>query len=192
MNLDDKLKQFLDVTSGDARAKSANEVSEYKEKMAKSFEEYKKTAEEKASSQHEVTVATALRENSTKVTKHIADKRKELQDRQAELKSELIGQVRDMLIDFKKTDEYSAYLIECVKKAGNIAGDSQFTVFIDKSDEAYLETVRAFAKENTKAEVYISEELFVGGIRADIPVRNIILDESFATKLSEEEQKIIF
>ena len=79
-------------------------------------------------------------------------------------------------------------VIEEDEFAEKYAGDELVTIYINGSDEAKREEL----EELTGVSLTVSEEDFIGGVRAVISSRNILMDHSFRTQLRDEYEKFLF
>lgn len=84
--------------------------------------------------------------------------------------------------------DYQRFLESEVKKALEFAQDAPMTVYLDPSDEDKLNRIAL----HTGAEIKLSDTTFLGGIQAVIPSKNILIDNSFKTKLAEISDKFQF
>jgi vacuolar-type H+-ATPase subunit E/Vma4 len=85
------------------------------------------------------------------------------------------------LTDFIKTPGYDDLLCTQIKNAANFAHGDMITVYINPSDENKIKTL----EEKTGVSLTVSDRDFIGGTRAVIPSRSILIDNSFLTKLEE-------
>ena len=87
-----------------------------------------------------------------------------------------------MIAAFRKTPEYVEVLKNQIQKARTEVSDTEdMTIYIDPEDSAYLEQLSA----ETDTRLTVSSYSFMGGTRAVIPSKNILIDESFQSKLEE-------
>ena len=102
---------------------------------------------------------------------------------------ELRGKVfSDRLARFMETPKYDALLEAQIKKEKAFAGSSEIHIYIDPSDreKQHLLSLR------TDCDIRVSQYPFLGGTRAVIASKNILIDNSFETKLKEAEQDFQF
>lgn len=105
-----------------------------------------------------------------------------------DLKKQLFHEVELKLREFMKTEEYRDLLVKYIEKAAQFAGGEEMTIYINPTDadrKTYLE-------EHTGMELTISKEDFVGGVRAVIHKRNILIDHAYKGALESEYQKFLF
>ena len=108
--------------------------------------------------------------------------------KQDELKDKLFVELRDMLANFMETAEYDRLLDAQVADAVKIADGEPMIIYIDPADEKKLHNLAM----QHQADVRISEYSFLGGTRAVIPGKNILIDNSFQAKLAEARENFQF
>ena len=111
------------------------------------------------------------------MTKHVKD-----------LENRLFSDVSNMLEEYMKTPAYDKWLIKHIKKAKDFARGEEITIYIDPADTDRLYHL----EEQTQTQLSISKYSFFGGIRAVIPGRHILIDNSFETRLKEERENFRF
>lgn len=99
----------------------------------------------------------------------------------SELNTKLYTEVCEKLEDFKKTPEYVELLKKYIQKVQEYSLDCPFTIFIDKSDEHLIDTIKKYCNQKIK----FSLEPIIGGIFAYLPNEKILLNLSFKEKLLE-------
>ena len=93
-----------------------------------------------------------------------------------------------MLANFMETSQYLQLLERQITAAIRLAGDEPLIIYMDPADE---DKVRRLSFHH-RADIRISEYSFLGGTRAVIPGKNILIDNSFQTKLAEERENFKF
>ncbi|MDO4268560.1 MAG: V-type ATP synthase subunit E [Eubacteriales bacterium] len=189
MTTEEKLQHFLDTCMEDARARSSRMLDEYMAALEETFQEHKKDAERRADmALRQETEKIRKETNKTLSIKQIALKRT-LGQKLDELKDKLFVELRDMLGNFMETPEYQALLEAQIARAVEFAGSDPVTVYIDPADEDKLHRL---ALHHGGANLLVSEYSFLGGCRAVIPARHILIDNSFQTKLEEARENFHF
>ena len=89
-----------------------------------------------------------------------------------------------MLTNFTSTHEYNDMLIRQIREAKEFAKEDEIIIYIDPSDTSRL----AGLEMATGVGLTISQYSFLGGTRAVIPSKNILIDNSFQTKLAEAKE----
>ena len=87
-----------------------------------------------------------------------------------------------------KTEAYNDFLVRCIRQAVDFAGEDPVVIYINPSDERK----RSDLEDATRVRLTISAEDFIGGVRAVIRSRNILIDNSFKTQLRNEYDKFMF
>ena len=176
MTIDEKLSHFYDITVEDARAKSAAILEEHKEALEKMTEERKTLSEENAQAQIKAETASARREINKALSAEQLTIKRDWTRKQNELKEKIFSEVKGLLESFTKTPEYETYLTGKIKEALAFAEDDEISVYLSPEDSALAEKLQ----QTTGVTIQIAKDSFLGGIRATIPQKNILIDHSFA------------
>ena len=188
MTTEEKLKHFLDVTIENANTKSVETLEEYKKGLEKVFESHKEDALRKQELQIKLSEENLRKEKNSEVSKQQLEIKRELGKKQEELKSLLFHEVEDKLEEYMSTKEYRKYLIDHIKAAKGFAQDEEIQIYIDPADEEGLEAL----EKATGIQIAVSEYSFHGGMRAVIRSKNILIDQSFETRLNEAKDRFSF
>lgn len=188
MTTEEKLKHFLDVTVENANAKSVETIEEYKKGLETVFESHKEDALRKQKLQIKLSEESLRKEKNTEVSKQQLEIKKELGKKQEELKSLLFQEVENKLDEYMSTKEYDKYLTVHIKEAKAFARDEEIQIYIDPADAEKQVALEAA----TGIQISISEYGFRGGMRAVIRSKNILIDQSFETKLNEAKSEFSF
>lgn len=188
MTIEEKLKHFQDICMQDARERSNRMLDEYMKALEKTFEEHKQDAKKNADLRVKLETEKLERETNKKLSIEQLDLRREAGRRQDELKDKLFVELRDRLANFMETEAYEKFLENQVKSVKELAGDEAFIVYMDPSDAEKARRVSLYMG----VAIRISEYSFLGGIRAVIPGRHILVDNSFQTRLEEARHNFKF
>ena len=166
MTTEEKLQHFTTYAMEEARHKSDVMIREYTDAMEKIFQEH----QEKKRRQEELEIKTEtdrlVRENNKQFSE--------------ELKEKLFVEVKDLLANFAETREYHQMLVKQLREAREFAGGDEVILYIDPSDAQKKYSIES----EVGAPVTVSEYSFMGGTRAVLPGRNILIDNSFESKLA--------
>ena len=176
MTIDEKLSHFYDITVEDARTKAAAILEEHKEALEKMTAERKALSEENAQAQIKAETANARREVNKALSAGQLTIKRDWTKKQNELKEKLFSEVKELLDSFTKTPEYETYLTGKIKEALDFAEDDEISVYLSPEDSALAEKLQ----QTTGVTIQIAKDSFLGGIRATIPQKNILIDHSFA------------
>lgn len=176
MTIDEKLSHFYDVTVEEARSEAAAALEEHKKHLEKMLEQHKAASMENASAQIKAETASVKREVNKALSAQQLSIKRDWTQKQNELKEKLFAEVRQHLEDFKTTDAYKDYLCDKIKEAVEFAGDDEVFLYLAPEDAGLLTEISA----KSGCTLQVSEEDFLGGIKATIPQKNILIDHSFA------------
>lgn len=176
MTIDEKLSHFYDVTIEDAQAKAAGILEEHRKALAQMTEKHKADSQENAQVQIKAETANARREINKALSAEQLTIKRDWTKKQNELKEKLFAEVKTQLENFRNTPDYPAYLESKIKEALDFAEQDKINIYISPEDSALLPDL----VERTKAFITVSAEDFLGGVKATIPHKNILIDHSFA------------
>lgn len=188
MTTEEKLKHFYAVSMDSAREEARKALSEYRENLEKEFQEHKALKQEAAQHQFKIESENAARQiNKALSAEHLHIKR-EISKKQQELREKLFGEVREMLEAFTRTEAYIQWNADQIREALKIAGTDQVQIYLTPSDGPLLERL----SKETGAALLISDTPFLGGIRAVIPGKNILIDNTLLTLFEAEKENFNF
>lgn len=188
MTTEEKLQHFLDFCMEDARSRSTKMLDEYTAALEQTFAEHKEDAKRRLEQQVVLESERIEREINKRLSLEQIGIKRELGKKQDELKDMLFVELKDKLAEFLETEDYVKLLERQIKEAKELAGTEPVTIYIDPADEDKINRL-AF---DSSADIQISQYSFFGGIRAVIPSRHILIDNSFETKLEEAKRDFRF
>lgn len=188
MEITEKLNIFYESAIEVANKQSGDTMREFSETMEKLRAEYKKSKKEEIDSRYHVEMVKLKRDMNCQVSNAIMEQKRQLNLRQQEKKQALFQVVEEKLKDYQKTDSYQEYLISKIRMAKEFARQEEIIIYLNPSDAGQKE----YLEEKTGCQLTISEKDFGGGIRAVIRSKNVLIDESFRTKLSRERDGYTF
>lgn len=184
MTTEEKLQHFTTYTMEEARKNCDNSIREYTEALEKIFKEHQEAKRRQEDLEIKTETERLIRENNKRFSEAQMMIKGTLSHRQTELKDKLFVEVKDMLARFFETPEYHKRLVTELKEAVAFARGEEVILYVDPSD---AERVRSLEVE-VGAPITVSRYSFTGGSRAVIPGRNILIDNSFETKLAEAKE----
>ncbi len=188
LTTEEKLENFYRHSIDSANAEAQRLISEHQEALDRLFEEHQTLKRQQAREEINAETEKLKREaNKTLSAEQLSIKRT-LSEKNEELKHQLFEEVRKKMEDFKKTEEYKNYLKTKIREAVSFASGDALQFYLDPSDEEY----RKELEEEFSISMLVSETPFTGGIRAVIPEKNILIDNSFDSLISEEQEAFIF
>ena len=188
MTTEEKLKYFLDVSVKSATQKSTAMLSDYKNVLTQIFEQHKQDVIQKAELQVKFGIASLEHEKNKTLAKEQIRIKKETSQLQEDLEEALFSEVKKLLEQYQKTKEYEQLLIRQIQEAKNFAGREEIIVYIDPIDSEKQSRLEAISH----IPLTVSKYCFMGGTRAILTARNILIDRSFETKFNELKESFTF
>lgn len=175
MTIDEKLQHFYDASVEEARDDASREIEEHKKTLSDMLEKHKQTALAQAEAEIKAETENAKREvNKALSTQQITMKRNWTK-KQNELKDSLFAEVKQHLEAFMLAPEYEDYLCKKIQEARDFAGEDELQIYLSSEE---TDRVQALS-QRTGFPIQVSKENFMGGIKAAIPTKNILIDNSF-------------
>lgn len=188
MTTEEKLQHFYEVSMDTAREEATKVLNEYKTALETEMEHHKQEKQAASENQFKIATDNAAREiNKALSAEHLHIKRK-LSKKQQQLKESIFAEVEDLLEDFSKKPEYIDWLEEKIKQSLEIAEHDSVQIYLTAKDSAKAEEL----KKRTGITPLISETNFLGGIRAVILEKNILIDNTFLTAFENEKERFNF
>lgn len=188
MTVEEKLQHFLDISVAGATKQSASILEDYKNALQTIFEDHKKAEIQKAELQVKLEIASFEHDKNKALSKEQIQLKKKTSQLQEELKETLFQEIKDLLDQYIVTSDYDTLLIKQIQEAKKFAGTEKIIIYIDPTDAKK----RARLEAATNVSLTISEYRFMGGTRAIIQSRNILIDNSFETKFKELKESFTF
>lgn len=188
MTTEEKLQHFYEVSMDTAREEATKVLSEYKTALETEMERHKQEKQAASENQFKIATDNATREiNKALSAEHLHIKRK-LSKKQQQLKESIFAEVEDLLEDFSQKPEYTDWLEVKIKQSLEIAENDSIQIYLTAKDSAKA----AELTKRTGITPLISETDFLGGIRAVIPEKNILIDNTFLTAFENEKERFNF
>ena len=188
MTTEEKLQHFYEVSMDTAREEATKVLDEYKAALETEMERHKQEKQAASESQFKINSDNAAREiNKALSAEHLHIKRK-LSKKQQKLKESIFAEVEELLDDFSKKPEYTDWLEDKIKQSLEIAENDSVQIYLTAKDSAKAEELT----KRTGITPLISETDFLGGIRAVIPEKNILIDNTFLTAFENEKERFNF
>ena len=175
MTIEEKLKHFYDTSVDEARRQAEKDVQAHKDSLDTALEEHKKMSLENAASSRKAEIANAKREINKALSAEQLHIRRDWTARQSRLKEKLFAEVREQILKFMESSRYEEYLCTKIEEAVCFAEHDEIQIYLSKEDESRLKSLTV----KTGFPLKLSDESFIGGIKAIIPEKNILIDNSF-------------
>lgn len=181
MTTEEKLKYFEESSLEEARKQASAMIEEYKVNLDKVEKEHKATTLRQSDLQLKTESDNLKRNNNMALSKEQLQIKRKITQKQNELKEKLFVEVKQLLEDYMTTSAYQQLLIKQIKNIQKEAGSGKLILYIDPADS----DKRSSLQVATGAPVTVSEYSFMGGTRSVLQDRNILIDNSFASKLEK-------
>ena len=188
MTLEEKISHLQATSMEQARAEGNAIIDAHREALEKIFVDHRAEALRQSETRVKAETTNAkLSLNQAAAKSQLEIKRRQGKVQQ-ELKDKVFEEVLGLVNDYMKTEAYDDFLIKCIQQAKHFAGREPVVIYINLSDESK----RSDLSDATGVHLTISAEDFIGGVRAVIRSRNILMDNSFKTQLRNEYDKFLF
>jgi vacuolar-type H+-ATPase subunit E/Vma4 len=181
MTLDEKLDHFYSSVIESATQQNVEIVEDYKKTLQKNFDERKEAAMRKAEANYRMASDNIIRERNRKLSAQSLEIRRKVLEKTAEISEQIFNDVRQQLEGFMKTSEYEDLLCTQIKNAKGFAQGDEIKIYINPTDAQKVSAL----EEKTGASLTVSDRDFIGGSRAVISSRSILIDNSFLTRMEE-------
>lgn len=181
MTLDEKLDRFYTAAIDSATSQNIQIVNEYKQSLQKIYDDHKEDALRKAEVTYHVESNNLIREKNRNLSVETIKIKRRISEKSDELTDLLFQDVAKKIDVFMKTSEYFDMLAAQITAAKDFARGEEITIYINPSDEA----LKVSLESKTEATLTISVNDFIGGTRAVIHSKSILIDNSFLTKYAE-------
>ena len=180
MTIDEKLQHFYEVSLDEAREDAAQAIQEHKEHLARTLEDHKQTSRQNAEAEIKAETGHVRREVNKALSAEQITLRRDLSRKQEELKEKLFADVRVQILKFMESPRYEEYLCTKIEEAVCFAEHDEIQIYLSSSDKSKANDLA----QKTGTPLQVSKEDFIGGIRAEIPHKNILIDNSFSANLA--------
>ena len=188
MNLREKTEHLQDVAMTEARLQADAIVKQHKDALLKVFYQHKQEVIHQSETRLKAEVTAGKQQLNLATTKAQLELKRELGKTQNELKKVLFEEVEELLYNYMKTEEYTELLVSYINKAVKYADGTPAILYINPSDADKKE----YLEERTGMTLTISREDFIGGVRAVIREKNILIDHAFKGAIEREYNKFLF
>lgn len=188
MTIDEKLQHFYDVSIEEAKEDAAKEIQEHRESLSQMLNEHKDARRQGAEAEIKAEADHVRREINKALAAEQITLKRHWSKKQEELKENLFSAVRKKVDAFMQSPEYPDYLCRQIREVQEFAGTDEIHISLSSSDSDKLDILTA----KIGAELSVSGDDFIGGIRAAIPEKNIMIDNSFLEGLESMRKEFKF
>lgn len=188
MTIDEKLEHFYEISLEEAKQDAEKAIQEHKEYLAQMLEEHKTSRRQSAEAEVKAEAEHVRREVNKALSAEQITLKRDWSRKQEELKDDLFAEIRLKVKDFMSGPDYIAYLCRQIEAVKKFAGEDEVEISLSPEDSDKAEEV----SRKTGVPLEISGESFLGGIRAAIPHKNILIDNSFQEGLETMRREFKF
>lgn len=188
MEMREKMNLFYESAIEVANQQSVEIMREHTATMERLFAEYKKHKQDEIEMRYQIEERKLKREQNRRISEAQTEHKRLLSQHQQEKREALFAVVSRKLSEFRESGEYQHYLEIKIKQAKCFAAESEAEIYLSRQDADKKQAL----EEKTGCSLLVSEQDFGGGIRAVIRRRNVLIDESFETKLEQEKDAYTF
>lgn len=188
MTLEEKLNHFMEISVQDATMEMDASLKEYQAALDAQFEERKAMILSQEEKDLAVEVEAVKRQGNQKLAhEHLVNKRA-LSQKETEFKDKLFQEVAALVEAYKKTPEYVQVIKKQIIDAKSFAKNDDIIIYLDPADASKKHDLEV----ETKCILTMSEYSFGGGMRAVIPARSILIDNSMDSRIAEVRNEFQF
>lgn len=181
MTTQEKLQHFYETTIKDVNKHSKEMLEEYQSALNQVFEEHKTDVQRKAELEVQLETEQLERENNKKFSMEQIQIKRITNKKHDDLKERLIVELKDKLEQYMSTPDYQLLLLKQIREAMDFAKEEELVIYIDPVD-----SIQKNALETASGTILsVSQYSFMGGTRAVLPSKNILIDNSFEKRLEE-------
>lgn len=188
LTTEEKLRHFEEASLQRAREQSKQMLEEYKASLDQIEKEHKEAKDRQAMLKIKAETISLKRAKNMALSKKRLEIKRHIIKKHNILKEKLSAEVKIMLEEYMATPGYQELLIKQLKDILAFADGSPVTIYIDPADAPRLSSLTS----TVNMPLTLSEYSFLGGTRAVIEDRNVLIDNSFMTLLGEEMEKFSF
>ena len=191
MTTEEKLKHFENSAIAKAKSLAEDMIREHQNALDKVFADHKADKDRQIALQIKTETDSIKRADNMQLSKEQIKLKRLLTQRAKELKEKLFLEVTEKLNAYRKTEDYIKLLKHQIDGIHEIAKDQEVQIYLDVEDASLLESLLAYDNAQNSSFI-IAKSSFMGGTKAVIPSRHILIDNSFQTKLEEAKKEFTF
>ena len=165
MTVEEKISHLQAAAMEEARAEGNAIMKQHEDALLGVFEQHRAELLRQSETRVKAERVGAQQQLNMAMSKAQLELKRELSKTQKELKKKLFEEVREVVEEYMKTEEYINPT--------------------DADKKEYLE-------EHTGMALTVSKEDFIGGVRAVIQEKNILIDHAFKGAIENEYRKFLF
>lgn len=182
MTLEEKLDIFYNAAINDATNQSVEILDAYKANLEKLQKEHEEETLKKAEDSLKSESEYLIRDKNKRISDQSLLLKRTITKKVNEYEKEVFEKVEQKIVAFMQTPQYNELLQQQIQYALNFAKGEAVEIYINETDQNKKQSL----EHMLHCSILISKIDFIGGTRAVIRNRNVLIDNSFATRLAEE------
>lgn len=188
MTLEEKLDVFYNAAINDATTQSEKLIAEYKEALGKMQKEHEEETLKKAQDTIKSETEYLIRNKNKRISDESLLLRRTITQKVNACEKKVFDKVEQKIQAFMTTPQYNELLKCQIQNALSFAKGESIEIYINATDASKKQEL----ENMLHCSIIISKIDFMGGTRAVIRNRNILIDNSFVSKLVEEKDSFTF
>lgn len=184
----EKIEHLKDAAMLEARMQASRITGQHRKALENINEQHRAEALRQSETRIKAEITGSKQQFQMAASKAQLEQKRELGKTQKRLKKQLFKEVEERLKRYMAQEEYKRLLISYIEKAAKFAGGETMTLYINPTDE----DKKDYLEEHTGMSLTISKEDFLGGVRAVIHERNILIDYAFKGAVEREYDRFTF
>lgn len=183
-------QQLLDYFKKEIAREAAKEretiMEEAKTIRENALEKIRHEASVDAKNQMEREINEIILENKKEISRMQRQINQNLIAKRQELQTQIFAEVRKVLVDFTKQDEYVSFIEKNIASLPEVIYDGDVVVSISKADEALFKKVSSQFKKEVK--IVSDAKVEIGGFIATNLSQGMIVDNSLDYRLENQKE----
>lgn len=182
----EKLEKFSQVVLREAQVQKGTKVEMCEKKINEAVSKFE--SDKRRAATHYL--HSEIRKVITANTKRIADEYVELLQEVSHVRSEIennvMSDIKKRLDVFILSEDYKIWLFDIVKESVKNYNPLDITVFINSSDERFLEELSKI----TTAKIEIAKEYFIGGVKVICESKRTVLNNTILEGIKDAKENL--
>lgn len=179
MKLEEKMAYFKDQVTQQSQAEIDQQINQYRQTLEDDYQKFQEQTDE-TFAHRLVNEKEALRKENNKAISQIQiNQQRELFLTEENMKLTLFQTFTKQIESYQNSEAYIEQLKKMLKNIQAYAGREKYDLYIDENDSHLRSQLESYASHP----IIISDRPFMGGIRAVLRERQILVDYSFLTFL---------
>ncbi|KAA9234367.1 MULTISPECIES: DNA recombination RmuC family protein [Aerococcus] len=187
MKLEEKMAYFKDQVTQQSQAEIDQQINQYRQTLEDDYQKFQEQTDE-TFAHRLVNEKEALRKENNKAISQIQiNQQRELFLTEENMKLTLFQTFTKQIESYQASEAYIEQLKKMLKNIQAYAGREKYDLYIDENDSHLRSQLESYASHP----IIISDRPFMGGIRAVLRERQILVDYSFLTFLDRLKENFV-